>query len=149
MPKYIVGWGDLDGNNHFSNTAILNKAADARLAFFADHGFPGSRFATERLGPVVVRDVLEYRKELRLQDAYSVDVQLEGLSADGVRIAFRNVFRNEAGEVTSIVISEGVWFGLETRRPRAPPGELDAIQRSIPHADSYRELPSRRSQNPS
>jgi acyl-CoA thioester hydrolase len=144
MPKYVVGWGDLDGNNHFSNTAILNRAADARLAYFAEHGFTGARFSSESLGPVMVRDLLEYRKELRLLEAYTVDLQLDGLSMDGVRIALRNVFRNEANDITSTVTSEGVWFDLTTRKPRVPPADLDAIQRAIPRAESFRELPSRR-----
>ena len=144
MARYFVGWGDLDANNHFSNTAILNRAADARLAYFAEHGFSGARFAAERLGPVMVWDVLEYRKELRLLEAYTVELQLEGLSEDGVRFALRNVFKNEAGEVTATVLSEGVWFDLTTRKPRAPPPDLEAIQRGIPTAEAYRVLPSRR-----
>ncbi|HTT26520.1 MAG TPA: thioesterase family protein [Thermoplasmata archaeon] len=144
MPKCILGWGDLDGNNHLANTAILNRAADARLSFFAEHGFPGSRFASEGLGPVVAGDVLEYRKESRLQEAFTIDLHLEGLSADGVRVAFRNVFRNEADGVTSIGTSEGVWFDLVTRRPRAHPPELDVIQRAIPRTESFHVLPARR-----
>jgi acyl-CoA thioester hydrolase len=143
MPRFVVGWGDLDGNNHLANTAILDRAADARLMLFAERGFPGTRFSAEGVGPVIVRDELVYRKELRLLEEFDVDVAVVGLSADGVRWSLRNTLRNASGEVTCIVTSEGVWFDLVARKPRAPPPALDAIQRSLPKGPDFRELPNR------
>jgi acyl-CoA thioester hydrolase len=77
-PRFVVGWGDLDGNNHMGNTAILDLAGDTRFLYFAHHGFPGHRFAEERIGPVIVRDELVYRKELRLLDEFTVDLKIIG-----------------------------------------------------------------------
>lgn len=141
--RFVVGWGDLDGNNHFANVAILHRAADARLLFFAARGFPGSRFAEEKVGPVMLRDELVYRKELRLLEEFTVDLRLVGLSPDGVRFALENTFRNTSGEVTAIVTSEGVWLDLEKRKPRPPPPDLDAVQRQMPRGDLFKEIPAR------
>ncbi len=141
--RFVVGWGDLDANQHLANTAILDHAADTRVTFFARCGFPGPRFAELRIGPVIVRDELVYRKELRLMDEYTVDLVTVGLSPDGVRFAVENTFRNAASEVTAIVTSEGLWFDLDRRKPRIPPPDLDAAMRSMPRGDRYRELPSR------
>ena len=142
--SFRVGWGDLDANNHMANVAFLNRAADARIAYFARRGFPGTRFGSERIGPVIVRDELVYRKELRLGDEFTVDLRSIGISPDGVRFAIRNTFRGPSGDMVAIVTSEGVWFDLDARKPRAPPPELDAAQRSMPRAEEYSELPSRR-----
>jgi acyl-CoA thioester hydrolase len=141
--RFVVGWGDLDGNNHMGNTAILDRAADTRFLYFAFHGFPGQRFAAERVGPVIVRDELVYRKELRLLDQFTVDLKVVGLSKDGVRFTLENTFRDVNGEVTAIVNSEGVWFDLDRRKPRSPPPELDAVQREMPRAERFREIPAR------
>jgi acyl-CoA thioester hydrolase len=141
--RFVVGWGDLDGNNHMDNTAILDRAADTRFLYFAHHGFPGHRFADERVGPVIVRDELVYRKELRLLDEFTVDLKVVGLSRDGVRFGLQNTFRNAHDEVTAIVTSEGVWFDVDQRKPRSPPAELDAVQRGMPRAEQFREIPSR------
>jgi acyl-CoA thioester hydrolase len=141
--RFVVGWGDLDGNNHMGNTAILDRAADTRFRYFALHGFPGHRFAEERIGPVIARDELVYRKELRLLDEFTVDLKTVGLSSDGVRFALQNTFRNDRLEVTAVVTSEGVWFDLDQRKPRSPPPELDAVQRGMPRADQFREIPAR------
>ena len=141
--RFRVGWGDIDGNAHMANTAFLDHAADARFLFFAEHGFTGERFATERVGPVIVRDELTYRRELRLGEEFSVDVKMAGLSRDGSRFRIENTFRTGAHVLVATVRSDGVWFDLERRRPRVPPPDLDAIQRAIPRSDGYAELPNR------
>ena len=143
--RFRVGWGDLDVNAHMRNTAFLDRAADARMLFFASQGFTVARFAAEKFGPVIVRDELVYRKELRLLDEYAVDLHLCGLSADGIRFRVRNTFRSAVDEVAAVVTSEGVWFDLERRRPRAPPEALDAAQRAMPRSDDFAEIPSRAS----
>ena len=141
--RFRVGWGDIDGNAHMANTAFLDHAADARFFFFADRGFTGARFATERVGPVIVRDELTYRRELRLGEEFSVEVRMAGLSRDGCRFRIENTFRTAAGDLVATVRSDGTWFDLERRRPRLPPPDLDAIQRAMPRSDGFAELPNR------
>ena len=51
--------------------------------------FAMSRFTYEKFGPVIVRDELLYRKELRLMENFRADFEAVGLSQDGVR--FENV----------------------------------------------------------
>ena len=92
---------------------------------------------------MIVRDELVYRKELRLLDQFTVDLKVVGLSKDGVRFTLENTFRDVNGEVTAIVNSEGVWFDLDRRKPRSPPPELDAVQREMPRAERFREIPAR------
>ena len=54
--RLLAGWSDMDFNAHMKNTAFLDKAADVRLMFFAENGFPTAEFTRLRIGPVVVRD---------------------------------------------------------------------------------------------
>ena len=53
-------------------------------------------------------------------DEFRVDLEVAGLSQDGVRFRVRNTFRNDADEISTIVTSDGVWFDLESRKPRRP-----------------------------
>jgi acyl-CoA thioester hydrolase len=141
--KYRVGWSGLDANHHMGNISYLDRAHDTRMFFFAQKGFTMARFAAERFGPVVVRDELVYRKELRLLDEFTVDFELAGISQDGVRFRVRNTFRNAKNEVAAAVTSEGVWFDLERRRPRAPPPELDELMRALRHTNDFEEIPAK------
>lgn len=141
--RFRVGWSDLDGNAHMGNTSYLDHASNTRILFFAENGFIAARFASEKFGPVVVRDELVYRKELRLTDEFTVDFETAGLSGDGVRFRVRNTFRNTANEVVAAVTSEGVWFDLERRRSRVPPLDLDNLMHALQRSNDFTEIPSK------
>lgn len=143
IKPFRVGWGDVDGNAHMGNTAYLQRSADTRFLFFDEHGFSGSRFAAERLGPVILRDELVYRKELRFLQEFTVDLQAVGASRDGVRFRISNTFRTAPSEVAAVVTSDGLWFDLDTRKPRTPPPELETAMQAMPRVEHFEELPAR------
>ena len=143
VQKFRVGWSDLDGNVHMGATSFMDHAFNTRMLYFALHGFTMARFDAEKFGPVLTHDDLVYRKELRLMDEFTVDLELVGISADGVRFRLRNTFRNSANEVAAIMTSDGVWFDLERRRPRAPPKDMDDLVRNLRRASDFAEIPSR------
>ena len=58
--QFLAGWRTMDFNGHLANTAYLDLAADVRMAFFAEHGFPPTEFRRLAIGPVVRKDELEY-----------------------------------------------------------------------------------------
>jgi len=62
--KLYAGWGDMDFNSHMKNTAYLDKAADVRQMFFIEHGFPMEELLRLRIGPVVMKDEVEYFREV-------------------------------------------------------------------------------------
>ncbi|AOE83863.1 thioesterase [Pseudomonas sp. TCU-HL1] len=61
----------MDFNSHMRNTAYLDKSADVRMMYFAHRGFPMSEFRRLRLGPVVMKDEIEYFRECHLLAALS------------------------------------------------------------------------------
>jgi acyl-CoA thioester hydrolase len=141
--RFRVGWSDLDANAHMGNTSYLDHASNTRMIFFSQHGFSVGRFASEKFGPVVMRDELVYRKELRLMDEFTVSFESAGISYDGVRFRVRNTFYNTANDVAATVTSEGVWFDLERRRPRVPPHDLESLMRALGRSSDYAEIPSK------
>ena len=141
-----VGWSDLDANAHMANTSYLDHADNTRMLFFYRNGFTMSRFASEKFGPVIVRDELAYRKELRLMEDFRVDLEAAGLSQDGVRWRLRNTFRNSANEILAVVTSDGLWFDLERRKPRIPPQDLHNLMRALQRTNDFAEIPTK---NPS
>ena len=91
--SFYAGWGDMDFNAHMRNTAYLDRAADARLRFFAERGFPASEFARLRIGPVIFSDELDYFKEVGLLEPVRVTLAVDELSDDASRFRLRNVSR--------------------------------------------------------
>ena len=48
--QFLAGWGTMDFNGHLANRSYLDLAADVRMQFFAEHGFPPSEFRRRRFG---------------------------------------------------------------------------------------------------
>src|SRR6266508_1369445 len=82
---FIVRWSDCDVNGHMRNTAYSEYGIETRLGYLAEHGFPWARFAELGLGPVILREELDYFRELRLGETVEVDFTQLGLSPDGRR----------------------------------------------------------------
>lgn len=139
---FVASWADMDFNSHMKNTAFLDRAADVRMMFFSENGFPMREFMRLRVGPVIMRDEVEYAREIGLLETFSVDLALAGLAPDGSRFLMRNVTRNLEGKVCGKVTSAGGWLSLEARRLVAPPAELMNALRSLGRTEDFAELPS-------
>lgn len=139
---FIAGWGEMDFNSHMRNTAYLDRSADVRMMFFADNGFPMSEFMTRRFGPVVMKDEIEYFREVPLLGEFSVTFALAGLADDGSRMALRNEFSLADGKLIARVTSTGGWLDLAARKLIRPPSALIAVLRTLDRTEDYRELVS-------
>ena len=138
----IAGWGDMDFNSHMKNTAFLDKSADVRMMFFAENGFPAQEFSRLKLGPVIMKDEVEYQKEVGLLQEIKVTLALAGLSEDGSRFILRNEIFHPDGKLCAKVTSTGGWLDLAVRKLAAPPGNLLATLQLLPHTDDFAPLPS-------
>jgi acyl-CoA thioester hydrolase len=135
-------WGDMDFLAHMSNRAYLDICPDVRLMYFAENGFPTRELERLRIGPVVRRDTLEYFRELRLLEPFTVNLACAGLSTDGSRFRLRNEFLRADGGLAARVTSEGGWLSLDTRKLCAAPPELLAVLGRLDRTSDYEELES-------
>ena len=139
--QFLAGWGTMDFNGHLANTAYLDLAADVRMAFFAEHGFPPSEFRRLALGPVVRKDELEYFREVGLHDTVTVTHAVLAMSADGARFVLENEIWSAAGERAATVRSTGGWLDLRARRLVAPPAAPREAFMRVPRSPDFVELP--------
>jgi acyl-CoA thioester hydrolase len=140
--RLVAGWGDMDFNAHMRNTAFLDKSADVRMLFFAEHGFPMDELVRRKIGPVIMKDVVEYFKEVRLLEELRVTLASAGLAEDGSRFIIRNEFWRADAKLTAKVTSTGGWLDLSLRKLVAPPEALLAALRSLPQTEDFQALSS-------
>ena len=140
--KLYAGWADMDFNSHMKNTAYLDKTADVRQMFLIEHGFPMEEFLRLRVGPVVMRDELEYFREVGLQQEITVSYALAGHADDGSRFMVRHeIFRADA-KLAARVTSTGGWLSLDERKLIAPPPALLAAMNLLEKTNDFLVLPS-------
>ena len=140
--KLTAGWGDMDFNSHMRNTAYLDKSADVRMMYFAENGFPMAEFRRLRMGPVILRDELEYFREVGLLEEVRVTLEIAELSADGSRFLIQNTFYREDGKLVARVRSKGGWLDLNVRKLVAPPEKLLLALQKSPRSDDFKDVPS-------
>jgi acyl-CoA thioester hydrolase len=141
--QFLAGWGTMDFNGHMANTAYLDLAADVRMAFFSEHGFPPSEFRQLGIGPVMKKDEVEYFREIALYETVTVTYALLAMSADGARFVIENEIWSASGEKAATVRSTGGWLDLRARKLTAPPPPLLAVFHQVPRAPGFVELSPR------
>ena len=133
-------WGDMDFNAHMRNTAYLDTSADVRMMYFQEHGFSMREFERLRIGPVILRDELDYYRELRLLETVEVTLAVAAMSPDVSRWRLRNEFFRADGKRCARVTSVGGWLSLDERRTVRPPDELADLMRALSRTDDFEEL---------
>jgi acyl-CoA thioester hydrolase len=132
---FHVGWGHLDSNAHMANTAYLDVCVDVRMMYFASKGFSPKEFERLRFGPVVQRDEVEYFRELRLLEPFTVNLALAGVSDDASRFRIRNEFFREDGKMAG-------WLNLELRKLTVPPPELMDVFSALTRTGDFEKMES-------
>jgi acyl-CoA thioester hydrolase len=138
--RATVRWSDLDANGHLRNTAYSDLATDARLVFFAEHGFALERLRDLGIGPVILAERLTYRREVRLGEELTVDFAVAALSSDASRGTVESRIRKRSGEAAAVVAVEAGWLSLDRRKLVAPPEEVARLLFSAPRTPGFEVL---------
>jgi acyl-CoA thioester hydrolase len=140
--RLYAGWADMDFNSHMKNTAYLDKAADVRQMFLIENGFPIEEFLRLQIGPVVMKDEIEYFKEVGLQQEITVTYALAGHAPDGSRFMLRHEIFRPDGRLSARVTSTGGWLNLVERKLVEPPPALLSAMNSLERTSDFAVLPS-------
>ena len=140
--SFEVPWAFLDAIGHMANTAYLDVCVDCRFAYFESQGFQPAEFFRERVGPVVRKDEVEYFRELRMLEKFTVSLALAGVAPDGSRFRLRNEIRRADGELAARITSSGGWLDLDKRRLRVPPEVLAKAVLALDRTDDFAPLES-------
>jgi acyl-CoA thioester hydrolase len=140
--RFEVRWDDLDGNRHVRNTAFSEYATHTRFRLLGAHGFTQARLEELRFGPVMMREEIRYKREVRFGDALVVDARCAGLSPDGSHWRVHQDVTRADGKLAASLTIQGGWLQLDRRVLVVPPDELAAVLLSLPRTRDFEELPS-------
>jgi acyl-CoA thioester hydrolase len=141
---FTVRWAECDANGHVRNTAYSEYAVDVRLDYCTEHGFGFDRMREAGIGPIIVREEIDYLRELRMGESVRVDLALLGLSPECARFRFAHEFAKEDGTLCARIVLDGGWLDLRSRKLAAPPDRLAELLRAMPRGEAYSELPALR-----
>ena len=138
---FIVRWADCDVNGHMRNTSYSEYTIDVRMSYLTEHGYPYERFQELGIGPVVLREELDYLRELKLGDTVEADFTQVGMSPDGARCKLAHDFWRPGGKEVARVVLLLAWMDMKTRRLTHPPEDLLRVMTAVPKGEGWEELP--------
>jgi len=143
LTRFVVGWAATDANAHMRSTAYLEAAIDSRVDYLQRNGWPMARFHARRIGPILLSDEVAYRRELRMGDVATIDLELAGSSLDGARFRLRNTIRrSDDHRISATVLSNCAFVDLDQRQLILPPAELVDVLSALPRTEDWVDLPS-------
>jgi acyl-CoA thioester hydrolase len=142
---FTVRWADCDANGHMRNTAYSEYGIDVRMAWLSEAGFGFEAMQQQGFGPVLLREELDYFRELKMGEAVKVDLTQVGLSPDGARWKLQHELWKPDGKKAARIVILGGFLDLAQRRLVAPPEPLAKLFAEVEKAEGWEELPKLKS----
>src|SRR5215212_12246280 len=110
-----VRWSDLDPNFHLRHSIYYDWAAMCRITFLNKHDLTSETMMRLNFGPILFREECTFRKEIRLGDDVTIDIELLKSRRDYSRWSFQHTVRKN-NDVSAIVIIDGAWLDTVKRK---------------------------------
>jgi acyl-CoA thioester hydrolase len=137
---YTARWADMDPNVHMRHSAYTDYAAQLRLEYLAEHGFPMQTFAKLSIGPILFREDTRFLKEIGLSEVIRVRGELAGLSEDGSRWRIVHTIFKADGRPAATITVDGAWMDLRLRKLTLPPADLVEAMKQLPRHETYADI---------
>jgi len=141
MDSYVkpieIRWSDLDPNFHLRHSVYYDYGAFLRISFLEEHGLTVSFMAQHHFGPILFREECVFRKEIRLGDRVSIDMQLLKTREDHSRWSIQHRILKNNEEVAAILTVEGAWIDVLKRKLTAPPDTVKHVFDKMPRSEQF------------
>ncbi len=138
---FTIHWRDCDMNGHVQNTIYNEYCIDTRMAYLTEHGFGYAQLGEHRLGPVALREEIDYLREIGFGETITVDMRRLALSPEGAKFNLAHDVYGGDGKQAARIVFKGAWMDLDARRIVPAPPALLAAMRDIPEDPAFEELP--------
>ena len=129
-----VRWSDLDPNVHLRHSVYYDWGAYCRIAFFEEYNLSPEVMGRLQIGPILFREECHFRKEIRLGDKVSIDLQVVRAKRDYSRWTIQHIIKKNVDAIAAIITVDGAWLDVVRRKLAAPPQEV---------LDTFSEMPKK------
>lgn len=135
-----VRWSDLDPNFHLRHSVYYDWGAFCRVEFLVKYDLTPEVMERLHFGPILFREECVFRKEIRLSDSVSMDLQLLKAKNDYSRWTIQhNIFKN-GGITAAILTVDGAWMDKVKRKLITPPQEVVHVFSNMQQGENFQWL---------
>lgn len=107
------------------------------MKYLNQHGLTTEKMEELQVGPILFREEAKFRRELKLEDKLTVDVEMVSARNDFSRWSLRHNFLKEDQTIAAIINMDGAWLDLVKRKLADPPEFVKDIFRSFPRSSEF------------
>ena len=141
MSAYIkpleIRWSDLDPNFHVRHSVYYDFGAFVRIAFLNEHGLTPAFMLKHQFGPIIFREECVFKREIRMGEQLTIDVQLLKSRPDHSRWTIQHRIMKNGNEVAAIITVEGAWVDVVQRKLTVPPDTVKQVFEKMPKAEQF------------
>jgi acyl-CoA thioester hydrolase len=141
MEKYIqaiqVRWSDLDPNVHLRHSVYYDWGAFCRIEFLKQNYLTTELMQQLRIGPILFREECVFRKEIKMGDRITIDLELIKAKKDFSRWSIRHTIRKNTDVTAAILTVDGAWMDVIKRKLATPGQEVVNVFSKMPLSDDF------------
>jgi len=138
---FTVRWADCDANGHLRSTGYSDYAIEVRMAYLLEHEFGLAELRQAGIGPVILREEIDYLRECHMGEELTVTFTILGLSPDGARFKMVQEIWKSNGKQAARIVVLGGWLDARLRRLTPPPDALRQAFEQAPRVGPFETLP--------
>jgi acyl-CoA thioester hydrolase len=141
VQRYIknpeIRWADLDPNFHLRHSVYYDYAAYCRICFLYDHGLSTAVMQDLHFGPILFREEAVFKREVRMGDQISIDLQVIRSRKDYSRWSIRHQIFKDGTTLAATITIDGAWMNTVARKLATPPEQVAQVFDQMPRADGF------------
>jgi acyl-CoA thioester hydrolase len=132
-----IRWSDIDANRHLRHSVYYDYGAAMRMMFLTQHGLTTQKLEEFQIGPVLLREEAIFKREIRLEDSISIDVEIVKATHNFSRWSLRHNLNKADGTLAAIINIDGAWIDLVKRKLATPNEFIQQIFASFSKAQEF------------
>jgi acyl-CoA thioester hydrolase len=141
MEKFIqeiqLRWSDLDPNGHLRHSVYYDWGALCRVSFLEQHQFTIPLMQRLGIGPILLREECTFRREIKMGDKVTIDLQLSKAKKDFSRWSIKHTISKNDDTLSALLIVDGAWLDLNKRKLASPGQEVFDVFSKMPLSEDF------------
>lgn len=132
-----VIWAQVDANMHLRHSAYADFGAQARIALLNSLGLDFKVFQRLKIGPILFREELQYRREVSMNEQVKITTVLTKAHNNGARWSIKHELFRADGVLAAIINVDGAWMDVTQRKLTKLPDDLAQKFMELPKSDNF------------
>lgn len=132
-----VRWSDLDPNVHLRHSVYYDWGAYCRISFLSGQQLTAEVMQRLQIGPILFREECVFKKEIRLGDTVTINLELVKSKKDYSRWTIRHTITKNGDAIAALLTVDGAWLDVVRRKLATPPQEVSDVFSAMPVAEEF------------